>query len=312
MRAWPALLFVGACGLGETGLMQTSNDASTTDVVQADVQKEAGPPQACSLDAGACVASVPAGWDLVAFDPSNENACPSNYVSAPVVMNVLAQPNACDCGCTVATSPACDVGSLQRYISADTSCSQTGQLFAVNGGGCNVLQTTGGLSAYSKSTPLAPSGGTCNSPAVKNKAGVAFARGASCNVPAECAEQFCSGDVPGGFEPCIQKSGEQACPAGWSTPVFVGDDFDFDCSACTCDLLGTTCTAATLTFYSDTSCKTSLAALAVDGQCAADPAVGQTPQSWTYSATVTPKCNATGAKTASNLKLANERTICCK
>jgi hypothetical protein len=304
-----------SCGLDEGGLVQSSNDASVDNVVDSadeQPQKEAGPPQACSVDAGSCVASLPSGWALVAFDPSNENACPSNFASANVVMNVLAEPTACDCGCNVTTNPACDVGSLQRYISADTSCSQTGQVFAVNGGGCNVLQTTGGLSAYSKSSALAPSGGACTGNVVKNKSGIAFANGATCTVPDACAEQFCGGDVPGGFESCIQTSGEQACPAGWSTPVFVGDDFDFDCSACTCDVQGTTCTNATLTFYSDTKCTASIAALAVDGTCAADPAAGQSPLAWTYTATVTPKCNAAGAKTASNVKLTNERTICCK
>lgn len=320
MRAWPALLFACSCGLDEAGLQQSSNDASTeADVVvspdaQPDVQKEAGPPQACSVEAGACVANLPSGWELVAFDPANENPCPSNYTSAHVVWNVSTNPDSCDCGCNVQTPPACDVGTLQRYVSNDTTCNQTGVAFAVNGPGCNVLQQTGGLSAYSKSTALTPSGGACTGTAMQNLTNVSKNNATTCAVPATCEEQFCGGDVPSGFQQCIQKTGAQiqTCPAGWNNAILAGDDFTYDCSACTCDFTGTTCSAASLTFYSDDKCLTSLASLAVDGTCSADPAVGKTPAAWTYAATVNTKCNATGAKTASNVQLVNARTICCK
>ena len=324
MRAWPALLFVCSCGLDENGLMTQPNDASVetaADVVGSpdapvDVQKEAGPPQACSVDAGACVANLPSGWELVAVDPSNQSACPSNYTSAPVVVNVAPGAGACDCGCTVSTQPACDVGNLARFISADNSCNQTGNTFTASGPGCTLLTQgqIGPLSAYSKSSPLAPSGGKCTGDKKVNKASVATNAATTCAVPPSCQEQFCGGDVLSGFQSCIQKSGQQlqACPAGWSNGVLAADDFNFDCSACTCDLGGTTCTNASVTFYSDAKCTTSIATVMVDGQCDADPGAGQTPLSWKYKATTNVVCNATGPKTPSNLQLVNARTICCK
>lgn len=317
MRAWPALLFLCSCGLDENGAMtQPSNDASVetaADVVGLpDVQKEAAPPQACSIDAGACVAALPPGWELVAFDPSNENACPSNYGSASIVWNVITSPGVCDCGCTVTKPPACDVGSLQRYVSSDTSCGTTGVSLAVNGPGCTAYPSTTLLS-HSKSSPLPPTGGTCTGDVIKDTSAFAKNNAVLCTVPPACQEQFCGGDVPGGFQPCIQASGSQACPAGWTNPVPVGDDFTFDCSACTCDVNGpSTCTNASVDIFSDSQCKTKLVTMPVDGNCDFDSAQGQSPAAFQYHATLTQNCNATGPKTPSNVQLVNERTICCK
>jgi hypothetical protein len=297
--------------------MQTSNDASSQDVVGSDVQdaqKEAGPPQSCSVDAGACVAGLPSGWDLVAFDPSNENACPSNYTSAPVVWNVVPTGAACDCGCTVTNPPACDVGTLQRYVSSDTSCGTTGVSLAVNGPGCTAYPSTTLLS-HSKSSPLAPTGGTCTGDIIKSPTNVGRNAGAICRVPAACEEQFCGGDVPGGFQSCIQSqaSGAQTCPSGWLNPVVVGDDFTFDCSACTCDVNGSsTCTNASVDIFSDSQCNTKLVTMPVDGNCDVDTAAGQSPGAFEYHATLNQVCKATGAKTPSNVQLVNSRTICCK
>ncbi|HEY2368450.1 MAG TPA: hypothetical protein VGH87_18765 [Polyangiaceae bacterium] len=319
MRAWPALLFACSCGLDENGILQPGSDASIeADVVvspdaQPDVAKEAGPPQPCSVDAGACVANLPPGWELVAFDPSNQNACPSNFTSAPVVSSVSPDASACGCGCTVTKTPACDVGSLVRYVSNDNTCSMTGVTLSVNGGGCTAYPPSNALSASAKSSPLPPSGGTCTGDVAKNPAGFTKVSGASCKVPSACEEQFCGGDVPGGFQRCIQQSGTQACPNGWANPVVVGDDFTFDCSACSCDVNGpSTCTGATLDIFGDTQCTNKLVTLPVDGTCAADSAQGKDPNGFAYHATLTQACNATGAKTASNVQLVNERTICCK
>jgi len=316
MRAWPALLFACSCGIDESGLIPTSsNDASVKDVVSdsPDAQKEAAPPQACSVDTGACVASLPPGWELVAFDPSNESACPSNYASATVVWNVTTPDGTCDCGCTVTKPPVCDVGSLQRYTSTDTSCGTTGVLLNVNGSGCTAYPPSNSLSAYAKSSPLSPSAGTCTGDPIKNRSAVARNLATACTVPATCAEQFCGGDVPGGFQSCIQAAGEQASPAGWTTPLFVGDDYNFDCSACTCDVNGaSTCTGATLDIFGDTQCTNKLVTMPIDGNCDADSAQGKDPNGFAYHATLAQACNATGPMTASNLQLANERTICCK
>jgi hypothetical protein len=306
MRACALLLILCGCGIDEAGQVTPTGDASgdvidVTDGGGPDVQKEAGPPQSCSLDAGACVASLPAGWDLVAYDPANEGVCPSNYTSAPVVANVAEQPGACDCGCTVTKAPACDVGTLQRFVSSDTTCSTTGVSLNVNGPACTAYPSTVLLS-HSKSSPFAPSGGTCTGDPVANKGVFSQNRGITCGVPAACQEQFCGGDIPGGFEPCIQKSGQQTCPA-----------FSFTCSACTCDVNGpSTCTNASLDIFSDGQCATKLVTLPVDGNCDVDSAQGQTPGAFEYHATLGQACNATGPKTVSNVQLVNARTICCK
>ncbi len=310
------MLVLCSCGISESGLLSVADAgvdaANVPDAFVADVQHEAAPPQACTVDAGACVASLPSGWDLVAFDPSNENACPSNYAAATVVSNLIALPGACDCGCTVTNAPACDVGTLQRYVSDDTSCSTTGVSLNVNGAGCTAYPSTT-LLAHSKSAPLMPSGGTCTGDAIKTKTDFGENLGASCKVPPECQEQFCAGAVPGGFESCIEASGQQACPTGWSTPVVAGDDFTFDCSACTCDVNGpSTCTNASIDVFSDPQCTSKLVTLAVDGNCDVDSAQGNAPAAFEYHATLTQTCNATGAKTTSNIQFVNERTICCK
>jgi hypothetical protein len=324
VKGWPALVFLCACGIDETGLVVGGSDASSAESASADVNQaenavdapaESAPPQACSLDAGACVATLPAGWDLVAFDPSSENTCPSNYTSAPVVWNVSANPSACDCGCTVNKTPACDVGAVQRFVSTDNSCSMSGVTLNVNGAGCMAYPQSNTLSAYAKSTPLAPSGGTCTGDVIQNKANFGVNHGPTCKVPPACQEQFCGGDVPGGFELCVEHLGQQACPAGWSTPILAGDDFTFQCTSCSCDVNGaSTCTNASLDIFSDSQCTSTkkLVTMPVDGNCDADAAQGFQPIAFEYHSTLTQNCNATGAKTASNIQLVNARTICCK
>ncbi|HEX4517372.1 MAG TPA: hypothetical protein VH054_27695, partial [Polyangiaceae bacterium] len=191
----------------------------------------------------------------------------------------------------------------------------TGVTLPVNGGGCTAYPPSNALSSHAKSSPLAPSGGTCTGDPTKNRTAVGRNGGAVCTVPPACEEQFCGGDVPGGFESCIQAPGAQACPTGWSTPVLVGDDFSFDCSACTCDVNGaSTCTNATLDIFGNSNCNQNqlLVTMSIDGTCAADSAQGDNPSAFEYHATLAQACNASGAKTASNVQLSNERTICCK
>ena len=319
------LAMTAACGLDESGLMPfggplpeagadvaAPNDGAPADATPQETGHESGPPQPCSTPPGACVAAVPNDWTLVAFDATGAATCPGNYVGAATVSEPQAGSGACDCSCAVTSSPTCESGTLQRYISTDQSCNQTGVTFNVNGSGCNVLGNTGPLSSYSKSAALGPTGGACNGAAVSNKAAVTTQPGRACAPPTECEEDLCSGKGPSGFATCIETDGAQTCPAGWSaTTTLAGDGFDLACSTCGCDLAGTTCSNATLTFYADTQCQSSLAALSVDGQCDGDPASGKTPNSWSYQATTNTACNATGPKSAT-VTLTNAKTICCK
>ncbi len=231
MRAagFVVLAMTAACGLDESGLMPFAgpvpeagadvaapNDGAPVDATPQETGQESGPPQPCSTPPGACVAAVPNGWTLVAFDATGAATCPANYVGAATISEPQAGSGACDCSCAVTSSPTCESGTLQRYISTDQSCNQTGVTFNVNGAGCNALGNTGPLSSYSKSTALGPTGGTCSTGAVSNEAAVTTQAGRACAPPTECEEDLLLGqrserfrdvhrdrrraNVPGGVE----------------------------------------------------------------------------------------------------------------
>lgn len=313
--SFATLAACAACSLDETGNMPIFGDGGSSDVLIApDVKDEPAPPLPCTVAPGACVSALAPGWSLAAFDPTAETACPSNFIDTSAVYEPQAQAGACDCGCAVTGAPACDLGLLQRMVSNDTSCSQTGSLLTVTGPGCTGWPINAStLDAYSKSTPLAPVGGTCTPNAVPSTSNVGSKVGRMCTPPTACVEQLCEGDVPAGLSVCVVHDGVQAtCPGGFGpTPRVIGDAVDLSCSACTCDLSTSTCTNASLDIFSDMQCTTKLVTLAVDGTCGADSASGNAPRAFEYHATVNALCASTGPKTAT-VGLTNQKTICCR
>lgn len=304
----------------------TSRDASTDtterdaahdsgkDVRAADVSALDSPPPACSVAPGSCVAALPAGWGLVVFEASHAAPCPSPLVAVDVESAPTPSAAACGCSCDVTTPPVCNDGNLARMVSNDTSCSQTGVVLAVDGPGCTPFPAgSSGLDAYGEAAVLPAVNGACTASPTTHASGVTTTPGRVCTLPTDCEEQTCEGGVPAGFKECLTQEGVQpTCPAGWGSPLVVGSGVDLACSACTCDVnTPSTCNAASLSIFSDPACNTLLATLAIDGTCVADPASGQTPSAFKYSATLTQACTTDGPKTAT-VSLTAPETLCCK
>ncbi len=286
-------------------------DALVDAVVDALVDAPSDAPPSCQ-SSGACTQALPAGWSPVAVPSNPATACSAGFAPSDLLAQVTASAGACECACNVTKSPACDVGSIQRYISSDASCGTAGVLLSVNGSGCTANAPIS-LSAYAKGAPLGPSGGTCAATAVEDKSKVAKTRLRAC-TSAACAENVCQGEVPAGFAACIVKSGDEpTCPTGFASKrTVVGQDFTLGCSACTCDVNGPSkCTGATLSYYSDVACTKLVTTGPVNGLCNANQNAGASANHFKYSATLQQSCAAAGAKTATPA-LNQLSTVCCK
>jgi hypothetical protein len=288
--------------------------ADARDASVKDVAEEPSPPPPCSIPPGACVSALPAGWSLVVYATSQAAPCPNGYASTDVVSSPEPQSGACGCDCNVVTAPSCDVGSVGRMVSVTGACTLTGQGVTVNGPGCTAFASgAGGLAPNSQSSPLPLTAGTCSASAAPNLSAVTTQPGRVCAPPTACEEQLCEGTAPEGFSLCVsQPGGGGVCPAGWQSPVVVGDAVDLSCSACTCDINSqSTCTNAMLNFYKDASCATLDTTVPLDGTCDAEPHAGDKPLALTYSATLTQVCTATGPE-APTVALSGMQTICCQ
>jgi hypothetical protein len=245
--------------------------------------------------------------------PTNAStACPSGFAVTDRLAQVTAVAGACDCGCNVTKDPVCDVGTMQRFVSNDSSCASAGVALAINGGGCTGFGPIT-ISDHGKGAPLPPGGGTCGGTVVEDKNKVTKTLLRTCDG-ASCAENVCNGDVPVGFSACVVKVGnEPTCPTGFTAQrTLVGADFTLGCSSCSCDVNGpSTCTGATLKYYSDSACNNVVTSGPADGVCNANQNVGQTANHFKYAATLNRVCTASGAKTAAPA-LAQPTTVCCK
>lgn len=334
-----AVALLSACSLDEGGGVVPGGDASPfdastdtsqdaplpTDVTPPDDAPSDGPddaPTDAPVDAppdgstcaatGACTQALPGGWSAVAVPTNPSTACPGGSSATDLLAQVTPVAGACDCGCSVTKSPVCNVGTIQRYISSDASCSTNGVLLAVNGGGCTA-SSPGAVASHAKGAPIAPSGGTCGGTVVEDKTKVTTTMLRTCN-DASCAETVCNGNVPLGFSACVVKTGDQpTCPAGFTAQrTVVGGGFSLGCSACSCDVNGaSTCTGAALSYYSDKNCNNLVTTGPVDGVCNANQNAGSNVDHFKYSATLNQTCTASGSKTASPT-LTQTTTVCCK
>ncbi len=311
-------LALSACSLDETGNLVSIDGGvveANVDVSAPDVAEEPGPPAPCTLPPGSCLGALPSGWSIVAFDPTSEAACPSNFIDATEIYDATPQAGDCSCSCNVTSAPICNVGAMQRYVSNDTSCNMAGTILTMTGSGCTAWpQNTTDLDPYGKSLPLAPLGGSCNPSSNTVSNDVASNVGRMCTPPSACAEQLCEGSVPQGLSLCVVANGAQTtCPGGFGpTPLVVGDSATVTCSGCGCDMSTSTCTNASLSIFGDLACQTQLGTITVDGNCDADPVAGKTAIAFEYNATVNAQCftNPNGAKGSATLQ--NQKTICCR
>lgn len=285
--------------------------ADAADAADAAADAPSDAPPTCQ-STGACTAALPPGWSPVAVPGDPATACSAGLSPSDLLAKVSAAAGACDCGCSVTKSPTCDVGTIQRYISNDASCGNTGVVLTVNGAGCTAISPIT-LSAYAKGAPPGPSGGACTATAIEDATKVDKQVLRACASPA-CAESVCKGEVEAGFSACVIKAGnEPTCPAGFDTKrTLVGKSFTLGCSACSCDVNGASkCTGATLSYYSDAACTKLVTTGPVNGQCNANQNAGASANHFRYSATLQQSCSAAGPKTATPA-LGDLTTVCCK
>jgi hypothetical protein len=270
------------------------------------VEIETAPPP-CQTPTGACANALPSGWELVLFETSRNAACPAGFTSEDAVADPVAATGACDCSCMVDSSSTCTMGTMLTKHGTTNQCLNNGLTINVPGPGCVVLSSS--FSTWFSGTAV-PARVTCTAAPVTNAGQVTSSELRSCQIPSQCLEEVCNGDVPIGFSACVTRDGDTACPAGWGTKTLIGDSASLSCSACTCTATGT-CTGARANFFTDNACMTALVSLDVNDVCQATPGAVRI-GSYNYTAALTnPMCTATGMKTAT-VGLMAPRTMCCK
>jgi hypothetical protein len=263
----------------------------------------------CTTAPGACVASLPAGWTLAAYEASRAASCPTGFTQADVVAAPVAGAGACDCGCAFNSSPTCTKGMVPTQYGL-TGCGLTGATLNVDGTGCTKLGFSGNLSTHFSATPAAATGLACTASTTTDLAKVTSTDERLCLAPTMCEEDVCGGMVDPGFSACVVHDGDQACPSGWPTKTTVGDSATLACAACTGCTGTADCTDEKVQFFSDQNCNNAGPTLDANGTCVSSN--GSLVTAFKYTATVAnQQCKGTGPKTAS-VGLAATRTVCCK
>lgn len=262
-----------------------------------------------------CVASIPAGWTLVAYESSRAACPPSLGAAHDEYAGATIQSGACGCACGFTAQPSCTSGTLDTRFSSQTPsgpgpCASAGQALTVGGTGCISLGTGGSLQAGFSAQPLPLSGGSCQGTVAADTSKFVKNPVRYCDVPSTSSDAVCAGGAPAGFSACIVSVGAVACPSGpFTNRSIVEDDDVLVCPACdVCQVTGA-CTNAQLTVYGDGQCQTQVAQLAVDGQCVG--VNGQYVGSARYSAQPQASCSAK-ASASPTINPGPQHTVCCR
>jgi len=267
---------------------------------------------------------VPTGWTLVAFAPDQTTPCPSGSTQS----NVFEGPDAstaCQCNCTLTTTPKCPPAPINNNFDADGSLScGTGGVpgQGANSSSCNTDMYNGTIPGLGYThldleyTPTATAtGGVCTNQTLSHPGNVTY--GSSdrvCKPNTEpCTGNECTPSF-GTFQVCVAASGSQPCPGSTFTqPHVVGGAATFTCDAsgCMCTAIADACTG-TMSLFTDTSCKNGKLDIPADGKCHASKAPSDTYYSYKYTpGPLNSSCNPGGTSAAQNVTLTNEQTICC-
>jgi hypothetical protein len=310
------LLAASGCSLSESGLLTGDGGGNLGDGASADVVIESGA-LACTSDASTCTSALPTGWTPIAFETSPTLGCPSNFTTSNVVTQPQAQPGACACDCKTTQAPSCAVGSLTGAFGEDNQCADgtNGPFNIITDGECFDWGGAFTLAPYHNWNKLGLTPGTCTSSATLDTSKVSSTPMRGCEPSSQCAEDVCNGTVPAGFLSCIAASGDVICPSGpFSNHLgLVADSIQFTCSACAgCTATGTGCGAATVDYYSGTTCTTSLATDTVNGTCGLSSGTGVTSVTrFKYTCGVLGAACTPGTSTPSPTPT-TPRTICCR
>lgn len=290
----------------------------TSDGADAPVVIDAAPK--CDPATSATCIALPDGWALVtgtlANDPSG-GTCANGAKPLAVKETPFTQAAACTCDTCTVTTPATCSGALDHEFSVGGACSVNGDpTYYQNpvAGTCYQDLHTGARAAVANRFRLPdPSGGACSATPTKHTDRVNYAASYSlCDEASRCSGGFC--DVTGipDIATCAARTGDEACPAGFPSKHIVGSDgADFDCGNCSCNLNRPTCTGS-VNHYTDANCTNGLVMIPGNAGCGGPNTSGSTFASYKVVATSATTCNTGGGASASNARMKNPRTVCCR
>ena len=320
---------VDCAGDCEGGSLPPRNDDASTGLTDANGANDANDASdAAVLDAGpkcnpatssTCIA-LPNGWSLVSGSLSNGPApitCSNGAPPTIVKETPFTQAGSCTCDSCTVTTPATCSGAVEHEFSVGGACSNNGDpMFYKNpvAGTCyQDLSTNPRAAVSNRFTLQQPSGGVCSAPPTKHTDRVSYVGSYSlCDEASRCSGGFC--DVQGipDLAVCVGHSGDEACPAGFAGKHLVGSEgADFDCGTCSCNLNRANCQGA-VNHYTDANCTNGLVAIPANSGCGGPNTHGLSVASYKVVATSATTCNTGGSAPATNTRLKNPRTVCCR
>lgn len=308
----------GDCADGS--LPPRNDDASTgaADAGDANVV-DAGVPKCDPKKDLSCIAQ-PDGWSFVSRGIANiatPGACSSGTPPVTVKELPLPQANACSCDTCTVTTPATCSGQLDHEFATTAGCSFSGDASSYENpvaGTCYRDLFTGSSPASANRFVLPnPSGGVCTVIPTPHSERVNYALTyALCDEASRCSGGFCDAQITVGIDLCFARDGDVACPEGFSEKHVVGTDgADFDCGTCACNLNRQPCQGA-VNHYTDANCTNGLVVIPANGQCGGPDTKGTSFGSYKVVATAATTCNTGGSVSASNARMKNPRTVCCR
>ena len=281
---------------------------------------------ACASSGFVCTPAVPSGWSLVAYDRDSRPPCPSGWGSSSPLVEGPDGGAACGCACGAYQGDPCLGGSLSLSLGQNQcGCSQTQNLALASDGGCNPIGHPIGQPCGTwgdgKVAALTPVSLSCSETRTLPPVGFAT-QGETCvpvaGIGAGCSAGGSCVPSPAPAAGCIEAAGAQTvCPAGFSTlsivysPADVADERQ--CEACGCVSAATSCAAATLTLYDDSSCTKGEVTVPADGKC--DDITGDPSDAGWFVYRATPDTTACKGPATSpitgGLATGNPKTICC-
>ena len=318
--AFAAFAATAGCGLGLDGLgsglasdagSEPTGDAGSGSDGAVMGSGDAGQGVGVEAATGNCVASIPAGWSLVLFEPSRD-PCPAGLTSNDLVADPQAAASACTCPCSITAQPSCTTGTLHGGFGSGTAaCATMVPPLSISGAGCTQLEPGGPAPTSIMIEPLPATGGTCTATALGDTTQVTTSQVRTCGVAGAGAEAVCEGSTPTGFSVCIAAAGDMACPSGslFANRTVAAASETLVCTACSACTVSGTCSTPLVTYYSDYLCLDAVATFPADGTC--------TRPSWSgnlagveYQAMVQASCAGSGS--TPTFQAASPQTVCCR
>jgi hypothetical protein len=308
----------GSPGNEGGGQDQSSPESSTMDVAPT----ETGP------TCGTGCYTIPSGWSLVAFAPSQGTMCPTGFTGAGAT-NLVEGPitgSACECAaCQIGTQPTCAAGSIPSDFDVKgvgpMNCGTMGNTLTNNPAGvCDTggLATTGVNYSSLDLKFVAPgaSGGACTSAGQATGSLSYTGNDTECapdsSMAAGCNGDQCTPNLMAPYQACVVQSGDVPCPSSvFTVQHVVGTSGTVTCSACGCNV--SAMCGGKVALFTDGNCMDNEFDVGADSACHGGPGGTMTYfMSYKYIANnpTTVACAPSGTS-AADVTLANEQTICC-